>query len=139
MAGGNKKIHEHPNANSNGFGKRPQDAGRKKKTYTEHIADIKKKGYVAPTKSEYFGMVGLLLSMDEEDLKDFAKDKTRPYWIRLIIIDLNSKQTRQRMMSDYRDWLFGKATQYSENLNNHTIENFNIKDIITFKENVSDK
>ena len=28
MAGGNKKIHEHPNANSNGFGKRPQDAVR---------------------------------------------------------------------------------------------------------------
>ena len=31
------------------------------------------------------------------------------------------------------------AMQYSENENNHTIENFNIKDIITFKENVSDK
>ena len=31
------------------------------------------------------------------------------------------------------------AMQYSENLNNHTIENFNIKDIVTFKENVSDK
>ena len=31
------------------------------------------------------------------------------------------------------------AMQYSENLSNHTIENFNIKDIITFKENVSDK
>lgn len=31
------------------------------------------------------------------------------------------------------------AMQYSENLSNHTIENFNIKDIIKFKENVSDK
>ena len=31
------------------------------------------------------------------------------------------------------------AMQYSENLSNHTIENFNIRDIITFKENVSDK
>lgn len=31
------------------------------------------------------------------------------------------------------------AMQYSENENNHTIENFNIKDIITFKKNVSDK
>ena len=31
------------------------------------------------------------------------------------------------------------AMQYSENLSNHTIENFNIKDIVTFKENVSDK
>lgn len=31
------------------------------------------------------------------------------------------------------------AMQYSENLSNHTIENFSIKDIIKFKENVSDK
>lgn len=31
------------------------------------------------------------------------------------------------------------AMQYSENENNHTIENFSIKDIISFKENVSDK
>ena len=31
------------------------------------------------------------------------------------------------------------AMQYSENLSNHTIENFNIKDIITFKGDVSDK
>ena len=31
------------------------------------------------------------------------------------------------------------AMQYSENENNHTIDNFSIKDIITFKENVSDK
>src|SRR5690606_4880983 len=85
--------------------------GQPKKKYSEHISDIKKKGYEAPTRTEYFDMMGLLLSMDEEDLKDFAKDKDKPYWIRLIVIDLNSKNTRQRMMSDYRDWLFGKAEQ----------------------------
>ncbi len=27
MAGGNKKIHEHPKHNTNGFRERPQDAG----------------------------------------------------------------------------------------------------------------
>ncbi|MGO3285919.1 MAG: hypothetical protein ACTIK4_13410 [Mesonia sp.] len=83
--------------------------GQPKKKYSEHISDVKKKGYEAPTKTEYFDMMGLLLAMDEDDLKEFASDKTRPYWIRLIVIDLNSKNTRQRMMSDYRDWLFGKA------------------------------
>lgn len=111
MAGGNKKIHLHPNAGNNGFDKRPQDAGRYKKKYSEHIADIKKKGYQAPTRTEYFDMMGLLLAMDEGDLKEFAKDQARPYWIRLIVIDLNSKATRQRMMVDYRDWLFGRAAQ----------------------------
>lgn len=92
-------------------GKSGNPKGRPKKKYSQHIDDIKKKGYQAPTRTEYFDMMGLLLAMDEDDLKEFAKDQTRPYWIRLIVIDLNSKATRQRMMADYRDWLFGKAMQ----------------------------
>ena len=45
MAGGNKKIHEHPKANSNGFDKRPEDAikgGRKpsiRKQLIEMVGD----------------------------------------------------------------------------------------------------
>lgn len=108
MAGGDRKIHEHPNANKNGFDKRPWDAGRKKKKYTEHIQDIKKMGYQTPSREEYFEFIGMFLVMEEEDLKAFAKDKTRPYWMRLIVLDMNNKATRQRMMSDYRDWLFGR-------------------------------
>jgi hypothetical protein len=91
--------------------------GRPKKLYSDHINDLKAKGYSPPTKTEYFDMVGLLLAMEEEDLKEFAQDKKRPYWIRLIVIDMNSKQTRQKMMSDYRDWLFGRA---------HTSQNVDI-------------
>lgn len=97
-----------------GKGQSGNPKGRPKKRYTEHIADIKNKGYQAPTRTEYFDMIGLLLTMEEDDLKDFAKDKSRPYWVRLIIIDMNSKNTRQKMMSDYRDWLFGKAKQEVE-------------------------
>ena len=85
--------------------------GRPRKLYSDHIKDMKDKGYSPPTRTEYFDMVGLLLAMTEEDLKAFAQDKDRPYWIRLIIIDMNSKNTRQKMMSDYRDWLFGRASQ----------------------------
>jgi len=86
--------------------------GRPKKLYSDHINDLKEKGYKPPTRTEYFDMVGMLLSMEEEDLKDFAADKKRPYWIRLIIIDMNSKNTRQKMMSDYRDWLYGSSKQH---------------------------
>ena len=85
--------------------------GRPKKKFSEHISELKKLGYQAPTKTEYFDMIGLLISMEEDDLKIFAQDKNKPYWIRLIVIDMNSKATRQKMMSDYRDWLFGKAQQ----------------------------
>lgn len=114
MAGGNRKIHEHPNAGKGNFSKNPQNAGRKRKLYSDHIADMRKKGYEPPTKKEYFDMVGMLLSMVEDDLKDFALDKSRPYWIRLIIMDMGSKATRQKMMSDYRDWLYGRAEQKTE-------------------------
>jgi hypothetical protein len=109
MAGGKGKIHEHPNAGISNFKANPQNAGRPKKNFSQHIEELKKKGYQAPTRTEYFDMVGLLLAMEEGDLKEFAQDKEKPYWIRLIVIDMNSKATRQKMMSDYRDWLFGKA------------------------------
>lgn len=86
--------------------------GRPKKSYTIHITEIEKKGYEAPSKNDYFKIVGLLLVMTEADLKTFASDQNKPYWIRLLIFDLNNKQIRHRLMTDYRDWLFGKAEQY---------------------------
>jgi hypothetical protein len=100
-----------------GFHTNPERINKKganRKLYSTHIKDIKDKGYEAPTKVEYFDMMGLILAMTETDLKEFAKDTEKPYWIRLIVIDLNSKATRQRMMSDYRDWLFGKAEQKTD-------------------------
>lgn len=102
--------------------------GRPRKQFSDHIKDIKDKGYKAPTRGEYFEMVGLLLSMEEEDLKEFAKDKKRPYWIRLIVLDLNNKNSRQKMMSDYRDWLYGKATQESKSESTIKVEYSNMTD-----------
>ena len=85
--------------------------GRRKRQYTQHLNELREKGYNPPTRDEYHEMVGMLLSMTEDDLKAFAKDQEKPYWIRLIVIDLNDRKVRQRVMSDYRDWLFGKAKQ----------------------------
>lgn len=85
--------------------------GRPKKNYTVHIAQIKKNGYTAPTREEYFEMIGLLFTMTEADLKTFASNINNPYWIRLLIIDLNNKNVRHKLMSDHRDWIFGKAEQ----------------------------
>ena len=106
MSGGKGKIEPRWKKGESG-----NPNGRPRKLYSNHIQDMKEKGYKAPNRTEYFEMIGLLLAMTEEDLKTFAQDKNRPYWIRLIIIDMNSKNTRQKMMADYRDWLFGKASQ----------------------------
>ncbi len=85
--------------------------GHPKKTYAAYIEQIKKLGYVAPLRDEFYEMVGLLMVMTEAHLKSFASNIDNPHWIRLLIIDMNDKKVRQKLMSDYRDWLFGKAKQ----------------------------
>ena len=107
---GDKEIYKR----AKGFDKNPQNINRKgqpKKNYPELIAELKDKGYKAPIKSEYFEMIGMLLVMDEKDLTEFENDKTKPYWIRTIAMDLTNKNMRSKITSDYRDWMFGKATQ----------------------------
>ena len=39
------------------------------------------------------------------------KDETRPYWIRLIVQDLENKNARLKIMQDCRGWMFGRAAQ----------------------------
>ena len=85
--------------------------GRPRHQYRIYINELKAKGYDVPTRDDYHQMINLLLAMTQSDMSDFAKDPTKPYWIRLLIADLNDKKVRQRVMSDYRDWLFGKAKQ----------------------------
>lgn len=105
---------------TNGFDKNPQNINRygaNRKTYTSLINSIKEKGFVAPSKSEYYNMIGLLLVMNEAEMKDFLQNKDNPQWLRWLIADLSNAKTRQKMQSDYRDWLFGKAEQIIENKN----------------------
>lgn len=85
--------------------------GRPKKNYTHVVEELKRKGYKPPTRGEFYDIVGLIMTMTEADLKEFAKDKEKPYWIRLLIQDLNKSKTRERIMSDYRDWVFGRAKE----------------------------
>lgn len=104
-------------SNTGGFQKNPQNinrTGANRKTYTAYIQELRKKGYSAPTKSEYFEMVGMFLVMNEDDLNEFAEDKTKAYWLRILITDLNDKKIRSKIQSDYRDWLFGRAEQKSD-------------------------
>jgi len=118
--------------NTNGLDKNPQNInmeGRPKKNYTQIIDELKAKGYKMPSKGEYFEMIGMLLVMQESDLEEYAKDKTRPYWIRLIIIDLQNKKTRGRLMADYRDWLYGRSIQAVEH-SGEIKTNSDIKDIV---------
>lgn len=84
------------------------------KNFTHHINELKAKGYTAPTKQEYFDMIGLLLVMTKPDIEAFEKDETKPYWIRIIAKDLQNESQRVRLMQDQRDWMYGKAQQSTD-------------------------
>lgn len=112
MPGGNRNIK--PSDNTGGFHVNPQNINKKgapKKTYKQHITEIEALGYVVPTPTEFWTMVGLLSVMTKDDLKAYETDNTRPAWIQGIISDMFDKNTRSRLLSDYRDWIFGKAKE----------------------------
>jgi hypothetical protein len=48
----------------------------------------------------------LVFNTDEEELRRISLDKTYPFALRLIILELNNKNNRAKAMSDYRDYMF---------------------------------
>ena len=85
-----------------------------------------------PANSEELEELKELLNQNRTELKVSMRSK----WYKSNAPALQMALMKLICTDDERKKL---AMQYSENENNHTIENFNIKDIITFKENVSDK
>ena len=79
MAGGDKKIHEHPKANTNGFDKNPQNigGGRKKKIYTI----LKETGYSADDVKESFRELAFY-SLAE--LRKVYEDQNSPIIVRIV-------------------------------------------------------
>lgn len=100
----------------NGVGQRFQKGnkfgkGRKKKKFSEHTDELKALGYDCPSREEYYEMLGLMMSMTEDDMERVLNDKERPQWIRWLVEDLRKPKYRPNLMADYRDWMFGRAKQ----------------------------
>lgn len=83
-----------------------QNIGR---SYKTHVDELKSLGYVIPDRDSYRDMVGMLLVLEEEHLRNFADNTLKPVWIRFIAIDLLNPKKRTQIMDTHRDWLFGKA------------------------------
>lgn len=93
-----------------------------KKTFYEYF----------PVESDESNELKELLNQNRTELKVSMRSK----WYKSNAPALQMALMKLICTDDERKKL---AMQYSENENNHTIDNFNIKDIISFKENVSDK
>ena len=94
----------------------------RKSTFYEHF----------PNDSDYYKKMFEELEQNRTELKVSMRSK----WYKSNAPALQMALMKLICTDEERKKL---AMQYSENLSNHTIENFNIKDSITFKGDVSDK
>lgn len=111
------KIVDQANHNANGFAQNPQNINRKgrpKKSLSSLNEELKGEGYEGVTKGVYVESLQLIMNLDEARLMDIVKDLEQPYYLRLMIGNLNDPKQRAKMMSDYRDYALGKATESVE-------------------------
>ena len=86
-------------------------SGRPKGSFSAINEELRNKGVQPLRKKELIEAYTLIFNSDEDELKRIAKDKHTPYGLKLIILELNNAKTRSKALSDYRDYMFGKAKE----------------------------
>lgn len=107
--------------NENGFQKNPQNinrTGANRKSFSTINEALKKKGIQPLKKNELIESYTLIFNATEDELKRIAVDKKTPFALRLIITELNDKNTRSKAIADLRNYMFGQAMQEI----NHTVK-----------------
>jgi hypothetical protein len=101
----------------------PANRGRKKSAYKELLGIIEQGGGTPLSYEEYKKMSSELLNLNEEALKRLANDKSTPIWFRAHIKGIveDMKLGRTYTIEQIMDRLFGKATQPTDNKNEHIV------------------
>lgn len=121
MAGGRDKINEHELANTNGFDKRPWDAGRKPKLVSDVIKQLKDEGYEPVTASQIADAYQLMINLDESQMQKKLLDKDCPVLFRIVIKSMltgKGFEIVERMI----DRAHGKAMEQKKETVTHRIE-----------------
>jgi len=111
--------------NANGFDKNPQNInkeGRPKKSFALFNEKMKSEGVVPLSRSQLIEAYGIIFNSSEEKLRSIASDAEQPYALRIIIMEMNDKKTKAKALADYRDYMFGKATQTVDQKTVHEFE-----------------
>jgi hypothetical protein len=96
------------------FNLRPEDinrSGANRNRFTQFVKECENEGLKPPSKSEYYKMVGILMQLSDAELKAKLDDKENSQWIRWIIADLFDKNKRTKLMSEFRDFMYGKSIE----------------------------
>lgn len=102
---------------AHGFGAHPENINRtglNRKSFKTFNMKCKEKGIEPLTRNDYYKAVTFLMNLTEEEISAEYKDSKNPQWLRWLINSLRDIKTRDKIMSEYRDWCFGKAEQKIE-------------------------
>lgn len=110
MAGGYGKI---TGKDGNTFSKenQPENRGRKPKSFKMFNDMMKEKGFEPLTKEQLIEFYSFIFTADEKTIAEVAEDIEQPLALRLMIAELTNDYSRSRAMTDFRDYMFGKAMQ----------------------------
>ena len=100
-----------------GFDKNPQNInrnGRPRKSFSTINADLKKQGVEPLKKAQLIEAYTLVFNSTKEELKEISENPDTPIGLNIIITQLSNKDTKDKAMNDYRDYMFGKAVQKTE-------------------------
>lgn len=85
-----------------------------RKLFSTINKELKDKGIKPLSKAQLIEAYELIFNTDEEELKKLATDKSVPFMLRLIIMELSDKKNRAKAIADYRDYCFWRAMQKNE-------------------------
>jgi hypothetical protein len=100
-----------------GFNVHPENINRKgtpRKSFSSFNLKCKNEGIEKVDRTTFFETISYLLNLTFDELDKIRQDSTQPQWLKWLIQDLGNKNLRAKLMTDYRDWLFGKAEQKFE-------------------------
>lgn len=113
MAGGKNKIHE----TGKGFQNNPQNIQRKGRPINRFKTIIEKyieQGAEPMTKDDFIKFLGVTMAMTENEMIALESDPNAPFWMRLVCRDIASGESRQKVLVDMYDRMFGKAKETHE-------------------------
>ena len=79
MAGGDKKIHEHPNAGTNNFKHRPHTAGRKPSLIKDINKQFAEQGFAQATVTDITGAYMTVVNLPLSKIIDIARKENDDY------------------------------------------------------------
>jgi UTP-glucose-1-phosphate uridylyltransferase len=116
MAGGDRKIHEHPNAGKGGFQKNPQNinrSGANRKLVSNVNTELEEIGVKETTSAEIKSIYLRLVNLTIPELEEKVSDNSQPALVRVVGKNILSGKGFE-IIDKMLDRAIGKAIQQTD-------------------------